>query len=92
MPTTIADTPLIVTMPAPPRSLPKRRRQAACVSTASRRVAALNLTAPAESDLAEELAQHLENQYRDLTAAGMAPDDAYRQVLPREQQQIRERG
>ena len=46
-----------------------------------RRVAALNLAAPAESDLAEELAQHLEDRYRDLTAAGAAPDDAYRQVL-----------
>src|SRR5579872_163737 len=46
-----------------------------------RRLAALNLTAPAESDLAEELAQHLEDRYRDLTAGGTAPDAAYRQVL-----------
>ncbi|HXA50109.1 MAG TPA: permease prefix domain 1-containing protein, partial [Candidatus Acidoferrum sp.] len=45
-----------------------------------KRLAALNLTAPAESDLAEELAQHLEDRYRDLTAGGIAPDDAYRQV------------
>ena len=44
------------------------------------RLAALNLTAPAESDLAEELAQHLEDRYRDLTAAGAAPEDAYREV------------
>jgi predicted permease len=46
-----------------------------------RRLAILNLTASAESDLAEELAQHLEDRYRDLTAAGAAADDAYRQVL-----------
>jgi predicted permease len=46
-----------------------------------RRVAALHLAAPAESDLAEELAQHLEDRYRDLTAAGTPPDDAYRQVI-----------
>lgn len=46
-----------------------------------RRLAALHLTTPAESDLAEELAQHLEDRYRDLTAAGTAPDIAYRQVL-----------
>ena len=45
------------------------------------RLTALNLTAPAESDLAEEVAQHLEDRYRDLTAAGGAPDDAYRQVV-----------
>ncbi len=46
-----------------------------------RRVAALHLTASAESDLAEELAQHLEDRYRDLTAAGTPPDDAYREVI-----------
>jgi predicted permease len=45
------------------------------------RLAALHLAAPAESDLAEELAQHLEDRYRDLTAAGTLPDDAYRQVI-----------
>jgi predicted permease len=46
-----------------------------------RRLAVLHLTAPAESDLAEELAQHLEDRYRDLTAAGTASEVAYRQVL-----------
>src|SRR5947209_16635563 len=45
------------------------------------RLEALHLTTPAESDLAEELAQHLEDRYRDLTAAGTVPDIAYRQVL-----------
>ena len=45
------------------------------------RLASLKLTGPAESDLAEELAQHLEARYRDLTASGEAPDDAYHQVL-----------
>src|SRR5580698_5320668 len=46
-----------------------------------RRLAALHLAALAESDLAEELAQHLEDRYRDLTAAGTPPNDAYRQVI-----------
>lgn len=46
-----------------------------------RRIAALKLTAPAESDLAEELAQHLEDRYRDLTAAGIDPDHAYLRIL-----------
>jgi predicted permease len=45
------------------------------------RLAALNLTTATESDLAEELAQHLEDCYRDLTAAGATPEDAYRQVI-----------
>lgn len=45
-----------------------------------RRLAALNLTAQAESGLAEELAQHLEDQCRDLIAGGATPEDAYRQV------------
>jgi len=46
-----------------------------------RRLAAFNLTAPAESDLAEELAQHLEDRYRDLTVQGLDPGDAYARVL-----------
>src|ERR1041384_5077382 len=46
-----------------------------------KRLAALNLTAPAESDLAEEFAQHLEDRYRDLTAQGLEPTDAYSRVL-----------
>jgi predicted permease len=45
------------------------------------RLAALNLNAPAESDLADELAQHLEDRYHDLTRAGTTADEAYRQVL-----------
>ncbi|MGA7239284.1 MAG: ABC transporter permease [Bryobacteraceae bacterium] len=45
------------------------------------RLTALNLTASAESDLADEVAQHLEDRYRDLTAAGTALDEAYRQVV-----------
>jgi predicted permease len=45
-----------------------------------RRLAALNLTAPAEADLVEELAQHLEDRYRDLIAGGAAPDTARRHV------------
>jgi predicted permease len=49
--------------------------------TVRRRLAALDLTAPAESSLAEELAQHLEDRYHDLTAAGISADEANRQVL-----------
>ncbi|HEV2448700.1 MAG TPA: ABC transporter permease, partial [Candidatus Sulfopaludibacter sp.] len=45
------------------------------------RLAALNLNAPSESVLAEELAQHLEDRYRDLIAAGATRDDAYRRVI-----------
>jgi macrolide transport system ATP-binding/permease protein len=45
-----------------------------------RRLTALNLTAAAEADLVEEVAQHLEDLYRDLTASGASPDDAYRQA------------
>src|SRR5262245_36817023 len=46
-----------------------------------RRLAGMNLTAAAESDMSEELAEHLEGRYRDLIAGGAAPDDAYRKVL-----------
>lgn len=46
-----------------------------------RRLAALNLNIPAESALAEELAQHLEDRYNDLVRGGTAPGDARRQVL-----------
>ncbi len=45
-----------------------------------RQLASLNLTAPAEADLVEEMAQHLEDRYRELTAAGATPDDASREV------------
>jgi predicted permease len=33
------------------------------------------------TDLAEEIAQHLEDRYRDLTAAGTPPEEAYRRVV-----------
>src|SRR5947208_1347708 len=45
------------------------------------RLAPLHLTAVAESQLADEIAQHLEDRYHDLTAAGAPPHDAYTQVL-----------
>jgi predicted permease len=45
-----------------------------------RRLEALNLNASAESELAEELAQHLEDRYRELIAGGAAPEDAQRQI------------
>jgi hypothetical protein len=46
-----------------------------------RRLAVLNLTAPAESELAEEIAQHLEDRCRDLIAAGADSNDAIRKVV-----------
>jgi predicted permease len=45
------------------------------------RLAALNLTASAESDLVEEIAQHLEDRYHELTASGVAADEACLQVV-----------
>jgi len=45
-----------------------------------RRLAELNLNAAAESDLAEELAQHLEDRYNELMRSGTAPEEAHRQV------------
>jgi len=45
-----------------------------------RRLAELNLTAQAESVLADEMAQHLEDRYENLIALGAAPDDALDQV------------
>ena len=45
------------------------------------RVASLNLTPAAESDLAEELSQHLEDRYRELLSGGADDSEAYRQTL-----------
>src|ERR1051325_1982078 len=44
------------------------------------RLADLNLTAPAEADFVEEIAAHLEDRYRELTAEGAAAEEAYRRV------------
>ena len=45
------------------------------------RLASLRLTGTAEADLAEELAQHLEERYRELLGDGVDEDDAQRQVI-----------
>ncbi|HXB68271.1 MAG TPA: ABC transporter permease [Candidatus Acidoferrales bacterium] len=42
------------------------------------RIAPLRLQAAAERDLTEELAQHLEDRYRQLLGSGAAEEDAYR--------------
>jgi len=45
------------------------------------RLASLRLKATVESDLTQELAQHLEDFYRDLINAGASQEDAYRKTL-----------
>ncbi len=45
------------------------------------RLATLRLTASAETDLTDEIAQHLEDHYRELCSGGASPADAYRQTL-----------
>ena len=42
-----------------------------------RRLASLGMTAEAESELAEELSDHLEDRYRELVSGG-APEDETR--------------
>jgi len=44
------------------------------------RIASLRLTPAAESDLTEELAQHLEERYRELLQGGAEEAEAYRQA------------
>src|SRR5713101_6000316 len=45
------------------------------------RIAALRLEAAAESDLTEELAQHLEDRYRELRSGGTTEQEAYRESV-----------
>src|SRR4051794_40300710 len=45
------------------------------------RIAVLRLEGAAELDLAEELAQHLEDHYRELRSAGASEEDAYSGAL-----------
>ena len=45
------------------------------------RLADLRLTASAESELTEELAQHLEDLHGDLQSGGATDEDAYRETL-----------
>lgn len=45
------------------------------------RLAGLRLRPEAEADLAEELASHLEERYRELCAGGVAEEEAYRAAI-----------
>ncbi len=45
------------------------------------RLAPLRLTPAAEADLTEELSQHLEDRYRELTSGGASEDEACQQAL-----------
>src|SRR5207249_9966659 len=45
------------------------------------RLAPLGLNPAAELDLAEEVAQHLEDRYRELRSGGMSERDAYVETL-----------
>src|SRR5690348_18178144 len=45
------------------------------------RIAALGLEGTAESDLAEELAQHIEDSYRESSSAGASEQEAYEKAI-----------
>ena len=46
-----------------------------------RRLAPLELTPTRESEIAEELAQHLDDRYQELIASGQSQDSAFRTAL-----------
>ena len=50
-------------------------------SVVQERIQALRLNAAAESDLSEELAQHLEDHYRELRSGGASEEDAYQRAI-----------
>ncbi|MDQ2773527.1 MAG: permease prefix domain 1-containing protein [Acidobacteriota bacterium] len=45
------------------------------------RIASLRLDGTAESDITDELAQHLEDRYRELCSGGASEKEAYRETL-----------
>ena len=47
-------------------------------SEIQRRLADIALAPAREAEIVEELAQHLDDRYRGLTAGGLPPDDAER--------------
>jgi hypothetical protein len=51
------------------------------MSTEGERLTQFNLNGPAESGLADELAQHLEDHYRELLSGGADEQEAYRKTL-----------
>lgn len=46
------------------------------------RIAPLGLNGPAQSDLVEEIAQHLEDRFQELRSEGASEEEAYQRVLP----------
>jgi len=50
-------------------------------SVVRNRIAPLHLEGAAESDLTEELAQHLEDRYRELSGGGASEEEAYQKVI-----------
>ena len=46
-----------------------------------RRIAPLKLSPPREQEIAEEIAQHLDDRYQDLLSDGLSPDSAFRAAL-----------
>ena len=50
-------------------------------SIVRKRLDSLRLTTAAESDLADEIAQHLEDRYRELRSSGIPENECYRQAV-----------
>src|SRR5262245_18107678 len=50
-------------------------------SEVRRRLASLHLTAEAEADLVDEVAQQLEDRFRELRGGGISADEAYREAM-----------
>jgi putative ABC transport system permease protein len=46
-----------------------------------RRLASIKLSPARESEIAEEIEQHLDDRYQDLLADGLSPDSAFRAAL-----------
>src|SRR5690348_80707 len=46
-----------------------------------KRIAPMQMEATAEADLAEELAQHLEDGYRELRSGGASKEEAYQNAI-----------
>src|SRR6266542_2846182 len=55
------------------------------------RLAPLKLAPTREAEIVEELAQHLEDQYAELSSGGAAPEEAYRAALARELRRVERR-
>ena len=60
---------------------PEAARKARWADEVRTRLAALRLSPAREAEIVDELAQHLEDHYRELRSAGTEPDDAMRLTL-----------